>query len=343
MNGDALYSIGELARHTGLTVKTIRFYSDSGIVPPTDRSPAGYRLYDIDALTRLDLARTLRDLGLDLATVRKVLEREVTVPEVAAAHADALDAQIRTLRLRRAVLRAVAERGSTPQEMDLMHKLAKLSETERHRLVNEFIDDTFGGLDSNPEFVAMMRSAMPELPDDPTPEQVAAWVELAELCQDQDFRAAVRTMAEYQAAERADGDTTGLHHDLTEAVRERVEEALAAGILPNSVAAAPFTDSLTALYAHAFERADDGDLRRWLLARLETAADHRAERYWQLLSVINGWPTPPSLAPVFTWFTAALRGGASGAAGQADRRAATTVQASASGSSAPAASSTATP
>ncbi|WP_374103766.1 hypothetical protein [Streptomyces sp. ISL-86] len=76
--------------------------------------------------------------------------------------------------------------------------------------------------------------------------------------------------------------------------------------------------SLTALYAHAFERADDGDLRRWLLARLETAADPRAERYWQLLSVINGWPTPPSLAPVFTWFTAALRCGASAGAGQAD-------------------------
>jgi DNA-binding transcriptional MerR regulator len=60
MNGDALYAIGDLARRTGLTVKTIRFYSDAGIVPPTDRSPAGYRLYDIDALTRLDFVRTLR-------------------------------------------------------------------------------------------------------------------------------------------------------------------------------------------------------------------------------------------------------------------------------------------
>lgn len=80
MNGDTLYSIGDLARRTGLTVKTIRFYSDSGIVPPTDRSPTGYRLYDIDALARLDLVRTLRDLGLDLAAVRQVLDREVSLP-----------------------------------------------------------------------------------------------------------------------------------------------------------------------------------------------------------------------------------------------------------------------
>jgi DNA-binding transcriptional MerR regulator len=69
VNGDALYSIGDLARRTGLTVKAIQFYSDRGIVPPTDRSPAGHRLYSIDAVARLDLVRTLRGLGVDLATI----------------------------------------------------------------------------------------------------------------------------------------------------------------------------------------------------------------------------------------------------------------------------------
>jgi DNA-binding transcriptional MerR regulator len=161
MNDDTLYSIGELARRTGLAVRTIRFYSDRGVVPPTNRSPAGYRLYDLDALVRLDLVRTLRDLGVDLATIQLVLEREITVPEVAAAHAEALDVQIRALRVRRAVLRAVAKRGSNPEELRLMHQLAELSDEERRRLINDFIDEAFGGLDANPEFVAMMRSAMP--------------------------------------------------------------------------------------------------------------------------------------------------------------------------------------
>jgi hypothetical protein len=215
--------------------------------------------------------------------------------------------QIRTLRLRRAVLRAVAKRGSTPKEMDLMHKLAKLSDDERRRLITDFIDDTFGGLDANADFVELMRSAMPELPDDPEPEQVDAWVELAELTQDPDFRAAVRRMAEYQAAERAQGDRTGLHHDLTETVRDSVGRALDAGIAPGSAEAAPVVDDLTARYAQTFGRADDADLRHWLLRRLEIAGDPRAERYWHLLAVINRWPVPPSLAPVFTWFTEALR------------------------------------
>lgn len=79
------------------------------------------------------------------------------MPEVAAAHADALEVRIRTLRLRRAVLRAVAKRGSSPEEMDLMRKLAKLSDDERRRLITDFVDDTFGGLDANADFVDMMR------------------------------------------------------------------------------------------------------------------------------------------------------------------------------------------
>ncbi|WP_331736423.1 MerR family transcriptional regulator [Streptomyces sp. NBC_00045] len=311
MDGDGLFTIGALARRTGLTVKTIRFYSDTGIVPSTNRSPAGYRLYDITALARLDLVRTLRDLGLELAVIRQVLDRQISVPEVAAAHADALEVQIRTLRLRRAVLREVAKRGSTPKEMDLMHKLAKLSDDDRRRLVNDFIDDTFGGLEANPDFVALMRSAMPELPDDPEPEQVEAWVELAELTQDPAFRASVRRMAEHQANERAQGDTTGLHQELTEAVRDRVGDALAAGIAPASAESVPVVRDLTARYARAFNRADDGELREWLLTRLETANDPRAERYWHLLAVINAWPLPPSLAPVFAWLIAALRAGTS--------------------------------
>ncbi|MGH3094628.1 MAG: MerR family transcriptional regulator, partial [Streptosporangiales bacterium] len=90
-DGTALLSIGELARRTGLTVKTIRFWSDEGLVPPADRTPAGYRLYGPDALARLALVRTLRELGVDLATVQRVLAREVSVTEVAEAHADALD------------------------------------------------------------------------------------------------------------------------------------------------------------------------------------------------------------------------------------------------------------
>ncbi|MEU5438261.1 MerR family transcriptional regulator [Streptomyces sp. NPDC020719] len=302
----ALYSIGDLARRTGLTVKAIRFYSDCGIVPPTDRSPAGYRLYDIDALARLDLVRTLRDVGLDLPTIRKIVDRETSLPEVAAAHAEALAMQIRLLRLRRAVLTAVAKRGSTAEEMDLMHKLAKLSEDERRRLVDDFLGTAFGDLDANPEFAGITRSMTPELPENPEAEQVEAWVELAELSQDPDFRACMRRMAEHYVADRAQDGTAGVRRDPAAAVRDHVGPALVAGIDPASPQADPVVAAVMAQYAHDLGRPVDVDLRRRLLTRLDTANDPRRERYLQLLAVINGWPAPESLAPAFDWLIQAL-------------------------------------
>lgn len=312
MEGDTLYSIGELARRTGLTVKTIRFYSDHGIVAPTDRTPAGYRLYGIDAVARLDLVRTLRELGLDLSTIRKVVDRELSLPEVAAAHAEALAVQIRVLRLRHAVLAAVAERGSTPEETELMHRLAQLSEDERRRLVGEFLDAAFGGLvAATPAFAGVMRSMTPELPDNPDPEQVQAWVELAELSLDPEFRSSVRQLAEEQAeeqaAEQVRGAAAGPRRDIAAVVRDQVGPALAAGIDPASPQADPFVAAFTADYAHLFDRPDDIDLRRRLTARLECVNDPRRERYLQLLAVVNGWPAPESLAPALDWSVQALR------------------------------------
>ncbi|MFE6041649.1 MerR family transcriptional regulator [Streptomyces sp. NPDC056452] len=307
MNGDTLHSIGELARRTGLTVKTIRFYSDRGIVAPTDRSPAGYRLYDTDAVARLDLVRTLRELGLDLPTIRKVVDRELALPEVAAAHAEALAVQIRVLRLRRAVLTAVAERGSTPEETELMHRLAQLSEAERRRLIGDFLDAVFGGPDAAPAFTGVMRSMTPELPDNPEVEQVQAWVELAEMSLDPDFRAVLRRMAEYQAAEQARSETTGPQRDIAVVVRDQAGPALAAGIDPASPQADPVVAAFTAHYAHLLARPDDVELRRRLAARLESVNDPRRERYLRLLAVVNGWPAPESLAPELDWSVQALR------------------------------------
>ncbi|RDI69358.1 MerR family transcriptional regulator [Nocardia pseudobrasiliensis] len=307
MDDDELYTIGELAALTGATVKAIRFYSDRGIVPPTCHSAAGYRLYDTAALARLELVRTLRDLGLDLATIGRVVERETDVAAVAAKHADALDVQIRILRLRRSVLRAVAEHRTDTGEMGTMYRLARLTDDERRRLVDDFVSAAFDGLDANPALVELIRSSLPDLPDEPAPGQLRAWMELAELLGDADFRAAVRRMAEYQARERAAGDTTGLHHELTEAVTAQVNRALAAGASPESVTGAAVVDDLMRRYARTFDHPDDPALRRWVLERLEVANDPRVERYWRLLSTVNGWPAPPEVAPVFTWFIAALR------------------------------------
>ncbi|WP_026341183.1 MerR family transcriptional regulator [Actinomadura atramentaria] len=309
MADDTLLTIGELARLTGLTVKTIRFWSDEGLVPPAARTPAGYRLYGRAAALRVGLVRTLRDVGVDLATIRRVVDREVPLERVAAAHADALGTRVRAMRLHQAVLRAVASRGTvTDEEIALMNRLARLTDTERRRLINDFIDDTFADLDLGPGFLPMMRAAMPELPDDPSPEQVGAWVELAELVGDDGFRAAVRAAAVDQAraaAETAPGDA-GRSRALAALLGERVAAARAAGIAPDSAASRPIVDELAAAYAGHAGRADGPEFRAWLLRRLTASSDHGYERYWRLLSVINGTPRPAGLADAADWLIAAL-------------------------------------
>ena len=309
-----------------MPVRTIRFYSDSGLVPEAGRTPAGYRTYDGEALQRLGLVRTLRNLGIDLPTIRKVLEREVSVTSVAAAHAAALDVQIRGLRLRRAVLRAVVDRGATNRpegpaagpaagpasgrEVELMNKLAQLSDAERRRMIEDFLDDVFRGLDIDPRLQRGMRSAMPDLPEEPTTAQIEAWVELAELVAQPDFRRRIRQMAERAAEDRAAGrsdDDARAGQATTAAVASRAGEAVAGGIDPASSAAAPVVDELVGRYA-AFRGESDGpELRRWLVGMIAAFADVRAERYWQLLATINGWPPIPSSLPAWEWFRAALQ------------------------------------
>lgn len=293
-----LFSIGALARTTGVPVRTIRFWSDSGIVPPTQRSDGGYRLYDAEAVARIDLVRTLRALGLDLVSVQQILTEQVTVAEVARVHAAALDAEIRVLQLRRSVLRSVAHRNSSTEEMRLMHDLARLSAQERQQIINDFVDHAFDGIpaDGPGSGIAQAMRTMPaDLPEDPSPAQVDAWLELAELVRDESFQARVRQMAV------AGAENAGTAAVIDSApILEHGGAAVAAEIAPESAAGKDVLDRIVSPDTSAAERAELAD-------QLDTFTDRRAERYWQLLGVINGWPPRPAGVPAFEWVIAALR------------------------------------
>ncbi|MEU8254055.1 MerR family transcriptional regulator [Micromonospora inaquosa] len=305
MSEETRHTIGELARRTGRSVKTIRYYADSGIVPPTDRSPAGYRRYGPTAVARLELVRTLRELGLDLAAIRRVVDQEVPLPEVAAAHAEALAVQIRVLRLRQAVLTVAARHGSGPAEVDELHRLAQLTSHERGQLIADFLGSVFAGLGDQPAYRGVVVSMTPELPDDPDTAQVEAWLELAELCREPEFRARMRRLARQHAA---DHDVPGLPRpDAVAVVRDAVAPALTAGLDPTSPDADPVIAAVTGRYASVRCHSDDADLRQRLLDRLVPANDPRRDRYLDLLAVVNGWSTGEATTPAVDWFIRALR------------------------------------
>jgi MerR family transcriptional regulator, copper efflux regulator len=66
--------IGEIAKQSGLPVKTIRYYEDIGLLGSTaERSPSGYRLFHPGVLNRLAFIKRAQSLGLSLAEIADLL------------------------------------------------------------------------------------------------------------------------------------------------------------------------------------------------------------------------------------------------------------------------------
>ena len=294
-NDEPLLSIGELARRTGLPVRTIRFWSDAGVLPPAARAEGGRRLYNAACAGQAELVATLRELGLGLADVRRVLAGQASIAEVAAAHRDALDAQIRILQLHRAALAVVVKRAAGNEERTMMDKLARMTAPERRQMIDAFLAEVFQGLEPSPAR-AQRWAAAPDLPDNPSPEQVDAWVELAGLISDQDFRRRTRRVTEYGIRGL---QANGLE-DLAGWATQHAVAALLRGCPPGSAEAATVVNRILEPNGWCARREE-------LLAGLEMLSDPKIERYWQLTAIINGLPPFPTYAPAFEWLTAALR------------------------------------
>lgn len=61
--------IGEVAKAAGVTVDTVRFYERRGVLPAADRRPSGYRTFTASTVERIQLAKSLQELGFTLDEV----------------------------------------------------------------------------------------------------------------------------------------------------------------------------------------------------------------------------------------------------------------------------------
>ena len=65
----ATYTIGETAERSGFSASALRFYEGIGLVAPSTRTEAGYRLYDDDAIARLSFIARAKQLGCTLEEI----------------------------------------------------------------------------------------------------------------------------------------------------------------------------------------------------------------------------------------------------------------------------------
>ena len=80
-----LMQIGAIAQLVGLSLRTVRYYEEAGLVLPAGRTPGGFRLYDNDAVERLRLIMKMKPLGFTLDEMRLLIE---TLDELAVGTAD---------------------------------------------------------------------------------------------------------------------------------------------------------------------------------------------------------------------------------------------------------------
>lgn len=296
---DGLWSIGELAEQAGVTVKTVRYYSDSGLLPEAARSAGGHRRYGEDALERLRMIRALRTLDLPVPDVGRVLDAEGALEDVVADRLRDIGSHLAALRWREAALRLIqdCEPGERAERLRLVGAVTVPPSTDalarfwRHWLP--------------PRLPARVRSAVvdqavPQLPDDPAPHQVLAFARLhafvsgpcpGDRTRDDCQPEAHRATDDYRPAV--------LYTGLSEAFG-CAGPALREGRLPHG---GEELDAFVAAYAAAQGVRDTPSFRRGLSRVL--AADPRIDRYWHLVTELTG-PSVPNPGTAHDWLSRAL-------------------------------------
>lgn len=75
-----LIKIGDLAKQTGKTVRTIHYYEELGLIQPRQRTEGGFRLYAPEDARRVEMIAWLQDLGFSLERVAEIVTAWQTKP-----------------------------------------------------------------------------------------------------------------------------------------------------------------------------------------------------------------------------------------------------------------------
>jgi DNA-binding transcriptional MerR regulator len=303
--GVKFYTIGELARLSGQSVRRIRYYSDRGLLPPSDRSAGNYRIYSETDAARLDLIRALREAGVGLAAIGKLIGRRLSLADVLQARLAILETEIAARRRMAAVLRATL-RLPNPADADLRRfwTMANRSNKDMHALVERFVERIAEGAAMDDDWRRrMIETSVPDLPDDPTPDQIAAWTELADMLEDEDF---ARDLKTEMAAFWNGAFDPAAYRDASLATYEAAQAAIAKGLPPQAAEAQAIAAAWLGDSARALAREPDRTFLDWHFAQYEKQSG-RMGRYRHLLAVLRGDGDSAEADRVWIWLNDALR------------------------------------
>lgn len=138
-----VYTIEQVATRTGLTRRTLRYYEEVGLLPPTERTEGNYRQYSEADIRRIEHIKKLRDLlGFSLNDIREMLEADDERGQIKEAyqHATEVEAKLAQLdrsdELTRNQLRLIEQKikGLEQLRQPLLEKLERHEQTRQKLL-----------------------------------------------------------------------------------------------------------------------------------------------------------------------------------------------------------------
>ncbi|MQS13345.1 MerR family transcriptional regulator [Streptomyces kaniharaensis] len=304
-----MWSIGELAEHAGVTVKTVRFYSDRGLLPEAGRSSGGHRRYGPEALDRLRLIRSLRTLDLPVPEVGRLLEQDEVLggalEDAVARQLRELGSQLTALRWREAALRLLHD--CPPEERaDRLTLIGGLATPPDTTVLARFWRRALPPRMPAGLTAAILDAAVPQPPTDPAPDKVLAFARLHALasggCSGASHSPTGKTACPNELA-RTDAEyrPAVLYQGLAEAY-DLAGAELRAGRDPRDGEA---LDSFVAAHAASRSTRDTPAFRRRLRVMLTVTDDPVIARYWELAGELTDAPT---LGSAHEWLRTALDG-----------------------------------
>ena len=300
------YTIGELARRSGISTRKIRFYADAGLLSP-GRTGAGYRVFDDRDLVVLDLVRSLREAGAGLDSIRSILKQDLTLKDLLTVRLSEVESSIRRQKALAATLRlALATSNPTLDDLRRISQMIGHSQAQRHATATAFLDKTIDGVSYDPRWRSTMVDliAAPSLPDDPSTEQVDAWLELNDLLSNERLRRLLRAQA-VDTGRTANflrvRDEPEIWRARESQIMGKAQAALRQGLSPASSDGQQLADEYIAFMAWNRGLPDDATFRNEI--RSMWVERELIDRFWHWVGVLNGHD---STAPAeYNWLASA--------------------------------------
>ena len=211
------WKIGELANATGLTVRTLHHYDEIGLLVPSERTQAGYRLYGDDDVRRLYEIRALRDLGIPLNEIPDALKGDVRA--TLARHLERVKHDLERQRRLQSLLQRILDAADSASGEDYMEAIEAMTMFEKYytpeqleqldRRKQSFADEEHDQFHRDwDELIAAARAEHQKGtdPSDPRMQEIATrWRELIELFTggDEAILNGLKTMYKEEGPEKA--------------------------------------------------------------------------------------------------------------------------------------------